>query len=111
MDRLNEEIKKKPVPNAKEKSTLPPRLYALCHMPMIIMAKFYELKLKMLYYPLYSPDLGPSDYYLFTYLKSMLQGERFASNDKVIAEANAYFEGKDKSFYKKRYQNVREALE
>ena len=31
----------------------------------------------------------------------MLQGKRFYSNEKVITETNAYFEAKDKSFYKK----------
>ena len=48
-----------------------------------------------------SPDLAPSDYYLFADLKKMLQGKRFYSNEKVITETNAYFEAKDKSFYKK----------
>ena len=31
----------------------------------------------------------------------MLQGKRFYSNEKIITETNAYFEAKDKSFYKK----------
>ena len=31
----------------------------------------------------------------------MLQGKRFYSNEDVITETNAYFEAKDKSFYKK----------
>ena len=30
----------------------------------------------------------------------MLQGKRFSSNEEVIAETEAYFEAKDKSFYK-----------
>ena len=30
----------------------------------------------------------------------MLQGKRFVSNEEVIAETEAYFEAKDKSFYK-----------
>ena len=52
-------------------------------------------------HPPHSPDLAPSDYYLFTNLKRMLHGERFGSNEEVIAETEAYFETKDKSFYKK----------
>ena len=43
----------------------------------------------------------PSDYYLFADLKKMLQGKRFYSNEEVFTETNAYFEAKDKSFYKK----------
>ena len=31
----------------------------------------------------------------------MLQGKRFGSNEEVIAETEAYFERKGKSFYKK----------
>ena len=31
----------------------------------------------------------------------MLQGKRFGSNEEVILETEAYFETKDKSFYKK----------
>ena len=31
----------------------------------------------------------------------MLQGKRFSSNEEVIAETEAYFEAKDKSFYEK----------
>ena len=31
----------------------------------------------------------------------MLQGKRFYSNEEVITKRNAYFDDKDKSFYKK----------
>ena len=31
----------------------------------------------------------------------MLQGKRFVSNEEVVAETEAYFEAKDKLFYKK----------
>ena len=42
-----------------------------------------------------------SDFYLFADLKKMLQGKRFSSDDEVITATEAYFEAKDKSFYKK----------
>ncbi|XP_020290881.1 uncharacterized protein LOC109858229 [Pseudomyrmex gracilis] len=45
-------------------------------------------------------DLAPSDYWLFAD-KRILQGKKFGSNEEVIAETKAYFETKDKSFYKK----------
>lgn len=32
----------------------------------------------------------------------MLQGKKFGLNEEVIAKAEAYFENKDKSFYKKK---------
>ena len=44
---------------------------------------------------------APSNYWLFSDLKRMLQGKRFGSNEEVISETEAYFEAKDKPFYKK----------
>ena len=65
------------------------------------MIKLNELSFELLPNPQYSPDLAPSDYWLFADLKKMLQGKRFGSNEQVIAETEAYFESKDESFYKK----------
>ena len=65
------------------------------------MAKLNELSFELLPHPPYSPDLAPGDYYLFADLRKMLQGKRFYSNEEVITETNAYFDAKDKSFYKK----------
>ena len=58
--------------------------------------KFSELGYELLPHPLYSPDLVPSDYWLFANLKKMLQGKRFGSNEEVIAETEANFEAQDK---------------
>lgn len=33
-------------------------------------------------------------------LKRMLAGKKFSANEEVIAETEAYFEAKDKSYYK-----------
>ena len=67
---------------------------------MKTMAKLSELGYELLPHPPYSSDLAPSDYWLFADLKKMLQGKRFGSNEAVIAETEAYFEAKDKSFHK-----------
>ena len=60
-----------------------------------------ELSFELLPHPPYSPNLVPSDYYLFADLKKMLQGKKFYSNEEIITETNAYFVAKDKSFYKR----------
>ena len=65
------------------------------------MVKLNELSLELLPHPPYSPDLVPSDYWLFTDLKKKLQGKRFGSNEEVVAETEAYFESNDESFSKK----------
>jgi len=48
-----------------------------------------ELRFQLVPHPLYSSDLAPSDYYLFPNMKKWLAG-RFYSNEKVIAETNAF---------------------
>ena len=65
------------------------------------MAKLHELHFELLPHPPYSPDLSPSNYWLFADLKIMLQEKRFGSNEEVILDTEAYFKAKDKSFYKK----------
>ena len=84
---------------------------ALCHKLIVMMAKLHELQFKLLPHSPYSPDLNPNDYWLFADLKRMFQVKRFGSNEEVISETEVYFEAKDTSFYKKRHQIVREALE
>ena len=48
-----------------------------------------------------TPDLAPSNYWLFARPQKNAPGKRFGSHEKVISETEAYFEAKDKSFYKK----------
>ena len=81
---------------------------APCHKSMKTMVKLNELRFELLFHPPYSPELTPSDYWLFSDLKRMLQGERFGSNEEVIAEVEAYFESKDKSFYGKGIKKLEE---
>ena len=85
----------------KEEKVLVPQDNALCHKSITMMVKLHELHFELLPHPPYFPDLAPSDYWLFADLKRMLQGKRFGSNEEVILETEAYFEAKDKSFYKK----------
>ena len=68
---------------------------------MKTMVNLNDLRFELLPHPPYSPDLASSDFYLFADLRKMLQGKRFISDDEVIAATEAYFEAKDKSFYKK----------
>lgn len=67
---------------------------------MKTMAKLHELGYELLPHPPYSPDLAPSDFFLFADLKRMLAGKKFKTDEEVIAVTEAYFEAKDKSYYK-----------
>ena len=100
---LKEEIAKKR-PEIKKKNVLLHQDNALCYKSIATMAKRHELHFKLLPHPPCFPDLTPSDYWLFVGLKRMLKGKSFGSNEEVISETEAYFESKDKSFYKKRIE-------
>ena len=98
--RLKNEIGEKRL-QMKKKKVLFHQNNAPCHKSLATMAKLNELSFELLSYPPYLPDLAPRDYYLFIDLKKMLHGKRFYSTEEFITETNAYFVGKDKSFYKK----------
>ena len=40
---------------------------------------------KLILHPAYSPDLAPSDYFLFPNLKKDIRGRHFRSNEEVMA--------------------------
>jgi len=55
------------------------------------MGKLRDLQYKLLEHAPYSPDLAPSDFYLFPKLKLFLAGQRFSSNQEAIAAVEGYF--------------------
>ena len=70
-----------------------------------------KLKWEILSHPPYSPDLAPSDYHLFPYLKTELGGVHFESTEDVKRAVHT-FSTQSKSFYARgikklvtRYQN------
>ena len=72
---------------------------ALSHTSNIAQTKKHELGFESLPHPPYSPDLTPSDYYLFPNLKRRQFGRRFESNEEVEWETEGYFGGFGKSYY------------
>lgn len=98
LERFDADLKQKR-PHLEKKKVLFHQDNAPAHKSAIAMEKLQGLGYKLLPHPPYSPDLAPSDYYLFPNLKKWLGGKRFESNDEVITETNAYFEGLDQSYY------------
>ena len=98
LHQLREEIEKKR-PHLKEKKILFHQDNARVHTCAISTAKFIELKFELLQHPLYSPDLAASDFFLFPNLKTWLRGQRFTSNEEVVAQKDAYFEDLPKSYF------------
>ena len=67
-------------------------------MLQVAMTAATECGLEILSHPPYSPDIAPSDFYLFPKLKSHLRGTPYRSNEGAIEylgdQENAfYFEG------------------
>ena len=85
----------------KKKKVLLHHNNAPCHKSITTIAKLYELHFELLPHPPYSSDLAPTDFWLLSDQKRILQGKRFSSNEEVISETEAYFEAKVKSFDKK----------
>ena len=50
-------------------------------------------------HPAYSPDLAPSDYFLFPNLKKDILGGHFWSNEEVIAAVEEWVRDKDPGFF------------
>ena len=105
LDRLDDAIKKKR-PYMAKKKPLFQQDNAPVHKSIKTMVKLNDLRFELLPHPPYSPDLAPSDFYLFADLKKMLHGKRFSSDDEVVAATDAYLEAKDKSFDKKGIESL-----
>jgi histone-lysine N-methyltransferase SETMAR len=63
------------------------------------MAAATDFGFEILPNPPYSPDLAPSDLYLFAKLKTKLCGRRFGSNEGVMEVVNEFFEDQNREFY------------
>ena len=50
-------------------------------------------------HPAYSPDLAPSDFFLFSNLKKDMRGRRFRSDEEVVTAVEECVNGKDPDFF------------
>ena len=96
--RLKEEIKAKR-PGKLEKGVYMLQDNAPAHTSQVAMAAANECGFRILPHPPYSPDLAPSDYFLFPKLKETLRGRRFSSDSDVIQAVEDFFGCHDKTWY------------
>ena len=90
LDQLDKNIREKR-PGLQKKTIIFHQDNARVHTGFLTMVKLNELKYELFEHPPYSPDLAPSDYYLFRNLKQFLRGKRFSSNEEAIAAVEQYF--------------------
>lgn len=76
------------------------------HKAGIAQAAIRESGFHQLDHPPYSPDLAPSDFHLFPYLKKFLRGRHFANDEELIAAVNAWFEVQPTAFYRAGIEGV-----
>ena len=72
---------------------------APAHTSRIAVSAAAECGFKILSHPLYSPDLAPSDYYLFPKLKSVLRGQRFATDNDVMHAVESFLQEQTLDWY------------
>ena len=69
------------------------------HTSQVAMTTATECEFELISHPPYSPDMAPSDFYLFPKLKSHLRGTQYGSNEGVIETVNEYLGTRKMSSY------------
>jgi histone-lysine N-methyltransferase SETMAR len=79
------------------------------HMAKKTLQKIEELEdIELLPHPAFSPDLEPSDYYLFCSMAQLLRGKKFQSVADMEVALEEFFASKDKEWF---YQAFKELAE
>lgn len=98
LDRLNDAIMVKR-PHLSKRRVLFQHDNVPAYNSSITVAKLNELDFELIPHAPNSPDLGPSNFFLFPNMKKWLAGKRFSSTTEIINETNSYFDGLDNSYY------------
>jgi histone-lysine N-methyltransferase SETMAR len=72
---------------------------APCHMAKVSKQAVVDAGFEKIEHPPYSPDLAPSDYYLFPNLKKELRGKKFWSEEKMMSAVNDHFAAKSSDYF------------
>ena len=56
---------------------------------------------EVMLHPSYSPDLAPSDYYLYRFLQNSLNGKTFNDDKAVKSHLVQFFDDKNQKFYQR----------
>jgi histone-lysine N-methyltransferase SETMAR len=81
------------------------------HRALAAQKKLAYLGCHCLGYPLYSPELAPSDYHLSLELKKKLKGRHFSSDAEVTAAAETWLDGQRSEFFVSGLQKLEQRAE
>ena len=74
---------------------------ATLHTSLATRQKLLRLGWEVMLHPPYSPDLPPSDYYLFRYLQNSLNGKAFNDDETMKLLLAQFFVDKEQKFYER----------
>ena len=69
------------------------------HTAKVTRKKLQQLGWSVLPHPAYSPDLSPSDYYLFLHLSTFLKEKRYNNDEQLILDIDNFFSSHSSQFY------------
>uniref|UniRef100_A0A914DM53 Transposase n=1 Tax=Acrobeloides nanus TaxID=290746 RepID=A0A914DM53_9BILA len=71
------------------------------HVSRETLQKIEDMVWKRVEHPSYSPDISPSDYYLFRSLEHWLQGKKFRTIEEMRQSLTEFFESKTREWYRR----------
>lgn len=76
------------------------------HVARNSMQKLKDLHFHVIPHPPYSPDLAPSDFYLFSPLKAAIRGKIYATVDDLHADITHWLANKPKEFFQTAFEKL-----
>ncbi|GFX91780.1 histone-lysine N-methyltransferase SETMAR [Trichonephila clavipes] len=99
LDKLNDALQQKRSELINRKGVVFHQDNARPHTSLVTHQKLLQLEWDAMSHSTYSPDLAPSDYYLFRSLQNFLDGKTFTSNEEIKNHLEQFFANKDQKFY------------
>ena len=84
---------------------------APAHMSEAALMEARQCSYEILPHAAYSPDLAPSDFFLFQQMKTPLKGRRFDDTDEIIQELEQWFSMHSEDFYNDGMHSVKHRWE
>ncbi|GFW68549.1 histone-lysine N-methyltransferase SETMAR [Trichonephila clavipes] len=101
LDKLNDALQQKRSELINRKGVVFHQDNARPHISLVTRQKLLQLEWDTMPHPPYSPDLAPSDYYLFRSLQNLLDGKTFTLNEEVKNHLDQFIASKDQKFYER----------
>lgn len=79
---------------------------ATSHTARVTSSLLEQFRWEVLPHPPHSPDLAPSDYHLFPFLKGWLGGQRFDDDEELISAVNNWFQNQAAEWYNIGIENL-----